>query len=110
MSRFEIWRLTPVREAWTEDAQDFLVELHAELRARDQAGGDAFRVIAISPGMLVKELASASGCESGRGYLFLNDYDERVIRAWLQRLVERSAASDWVELKAWIERHFDWLE
>ena len=56
------------------------------------------------------ELAGRDHIISGRGYVFLNDFDELKVLHWLQRLVEGSGASTWDELQRFVGQYFDWIE
>ena len=107
---FRVVDLNRINQHWSENGDEFLVQAHAEIEQVGQPGGEAFQVTVASPSMLVSELAGRDEIESGRGYIFLNDFDERKVLAWLQKLIERSGASSWQELQAYVERYFDWIE
>ena len=108
--RFTLVALNRINESWDETGESFLVEAHAEVGCEGQPGGEAFRVTVASPTMLVSEMSGRNEVESGRGYLFVSDYDEQTIMAWLQRLLDRCDASSWESLQVAVERHFDWIE
>lgn len=107
---FQVVAINRIHEHWSETAEEFVVQVHAEVQQIGHPGGEAFRVTIASPSALVSELADRDDIVSGRGYLFLNDFDESKVINWLQRLVERSGASTWDELQWFVERYFDWIE
>lgn len=107
---FQVVGINHMSEHWSDTGEEFLVQAHAEVQQLGQPGGEAFRVTVASPSMLVSELAGRDGIVPGRGYIFLNDFDEPKVLSWLQGLVERSGAASWPELQAYIERYFDWIE
>lgn len=107
---FKVVAINRIHEHWSDTAEDFMVQAHAEIQRIGDSGGEAFRVTIASPSMLVLELAGRDEIIPGRGYVFLNEFDEQKILDWLQRFVEHSGASTWDELQGFIERYFDWIE
>lgn len=109
-SVFEVVGINPIHEHWGDSGECFLVEAHVEVRQMGQTGGEAFRVTIASPSMLVSELADRHEIFLGRGWIFVRDFNEPQMRLWLQRFLERSGASSWQEIEAYVDRYFDWIE
>ena len=107
---FQVVALNRIHEHWSDTAAEFVVQAHAEVQRVGEPGGEAFRVTIASPSALVSELASRDHIISGRGYVFLNDFDEPKVLHWLQRLVDGSGASTWDELQRFVGQYFDWIE
>lgn len=106
---FHVVGISRIHEQWSDSGEEFLVEAHAEITEMGQQGGEAFRVTIASPSMLMSGLAGRDEIELGRGYMFMNDFNEAKVVAWLQRFVERSGARSWQEVEAYIDRYFDWI-
>lgn len=109
MGRVQVVGLTRISERWSERGDAFSLACHVELQRQDEPGGEAFRVRIVSPKLLHEALVSEARPEPGRGYLFCTDFDERVVRDWLQGFVERAATDDWHALQRYVERYFDWI-
>lgn len=107
--KFEVVAINRIHESWGDAGDVYLMQCHAEVISPDAPGGEAFRVTIASPSAFVAELANHDEIVSGRGYIFMRDYDEPKVLAWLQRMVDNSNASNWDELTTYVERYFDWL-
>ena len=107
---FQVVAINRIHEHWSDTAEEFVVQAHAEVQRVGDPGGEAFQLTIASPSALGSELAGRDDIISGRGYVFLNDFDEPKVLRWLQRLLERSGASTWDELQRFVGQYFDWIE
>ncbi|MEM9599028.1 MAG: Imm8 family immunity protein [Acidobacteriota bacterium] len=109
--RFYVWGVNRIGEVWGTDLNEFSIHLQVEIADRQGGeGGEAVTVYVVSPAHLAKCLdSSGEPVESGHGCLYMVDYDEAAIVAYLQKLISGLRASSWSELDQLLGRYFPWV-
>ena len=95
--------------AWSPETWDevyVLVEL--EIGEREDERCDLFQVVVATPEALRRRWAGERFVLAERGVLVVADYDLRVLRRELERIVQDCAASSWPDAVALLQRYFLW--
>lgn len=110
--KFQIHKINTISENWGDEADDFFIQAHCEVRTLDEQGGEAFVAKIVSPKAFQKEMDAQDdfSYEIGRGYIITNDFDKIKITEILQKLLIGSNADNWNELFSYMKKYFDWIE
>jgi len=83
---------------WIPSQPDFGIDLSAHIGPADADGSERFSLTVCTLGWFLAERMKGSPVVSGTCTLFVASWDERAVRTFIERAVNRVEGSDWPDV------------
>lgn len=100
-------QLPDLEHSFPPDPTDFEILVQALIGIDGDEAADTFNFIVCTPNHLAAQIA-AEGPLSGRGYIFMANYDYKQLRTLIEGICEKAAADSWPKIAAILARYSQW--